>query len=92
MTSTSANTTVEAPRLQQQPNITPGTASSALNTRPDSLAGRRRLHHIPTPNSKKEEQRWQLEHMAGAFRVFAKLGYADGGSGHISLRGEDSQK
>ncbi|KAL1597291.1 hypothetical protein SLS60_008875 [Paraconiothyrium brasiliense] len=24
--------------------------------------------------------------MAGAFRVFAKLGFADGGSGHISLR------
>ncbi|KAJ4368745.1 hypothetical protein N0V83_005827 [Neocucurbitaria cava] len=24
--------------------------------------------------------------MAGAFRIFAKLGFADGGSGHISLR------
>lgn len=26
--------------------------------------------------------------MAGAFRIFAKFGFADGGSGHISLRGE----
>jgi ribulose-5-phosphate 4-epimerase/fuculose-1-phosphate aldolase len=25
--------------------------------------------------------------MAGAFRIFAKLGYSDGSSGHISLRG-----
>ncbi|KAG5290999.1 hypothetical protein I7I50_00924 [Histoplasma capsulatum G186AR] len=24
--------------------------------------------------------------MAGAFRIFAKLGFADGASGHISLR------
>ncbi|KAL6245542.1 hypothetical protein RBB50_007541 [Rhinocladiella similis] len=58
---------------------------SALNTTA-SGTGRKRLHHIPTPDTKEEERKWQLQHMAGAFRVFAKLGYADGGSGHISLR------
>lgn len=59
---------------------------SALNTTTAS-SGRKRIHHIPKPPTKEEERKWQLQHMAGAFRVFAKLGYADGGSGHISLRG-----
>lgn len=45
-----------------------------------------RLRHIPRPTDKHEERRWQLEHMAGAFRVFAKFGYCDGSSGHISVR------
>lgn len=43
--------------------------------------------HIQYPASKEAQRRWQLEQMAGAFRIFAKLGYADGASGHISLRG-----
>ncbi|KAJ5625530.1 hypothetical protein N7510_001839 [Penicillium lagena] len=62
-------------------------AVSALNT---GTAGdgqvRRRLHHIPRPATKDAERRWLLEQMAGAFRIFAKLGFADGASGHISLR------
>lgn len=48
----------------------------------------KRLHRIPSQPTKVAEQRWQLEQMAGAFRVFAKLGFADGSSGHISLRGK----
>jgi hypothetical protein len=44
-------------------------------------------YYIPRPSTKEAERRWQLEQMAGAFRVFAKLGFADGGSGHISVRG-----
>ncbi|GMM38285.1 hypothetical protein DASC09_056240 [Saccharomycopsis crataegensis] len=31
-------------------------------------------------------RKWMLEHMAGAFRVFARKGYNEGGAGHISLR------
>lgn len=46
----------------------------------------KRLHRIPFPETKEATQRWQLEQMAGAFRIFAKLGFADGSSGHISLR------
>lgn len=42
---------------------------------------------IPWPESKSAQRQWQLEQMAGAFRIFAKLGFADGSSGHISLRG-----
>jgi hypothetical protein len=44
--------------------------------------------NIEWPKTKEAERKWQLEQMAGAFRVFARLGFADGGSGHISLRGE----
>ncbi|KLJ09523.1 L-fuculose-phosphate aldolase [Blastomyces silverae] len=44
------------------------------------------LHEIPTFGSKEEEQKWAKNHMAGAFRIFAKLGFSDGASGHISLR------
>lgn len=62
-------------------------AFSALNNTPTQGDGKvKRLHHIPWPETKEETQKWQLEQMAGAFRIFAKLGFADGGSGHISLR------
>lgn len=33
------------------------------------------------------ERKWVKTQVAGGFRVFAKLGNADGGTGHISLRG-----
>ncbi|KAJ3497114.1 hypothetical protein NLG97_g2153 [Lecanicillium saksenae] len=32
------------------------------------------------------KRQWQLEHMAGAFRVFARKGFTEGASGHISVR------
>jgi len=41
---------------------------------------------IPTFENKFAERQWAKEHMAAAFRVFAKLGYSDGAGGHISLR------
>lgn len=47
---------------------------------------RKRLPGIPDFLSLAEKRQWQLEHMAGAFRVFAREGYAEGISGHISVR------
>lgn len=44
------------------------------------------LWTIPTFGDKYDERQWAKEHMAGAFRIFAKLGYTDGAGGHISLR------
>ncbi|KAJ5638563.1 hypothetical protein N7528_000953 [Penicillium herquei] len=44
------------------------------------------LPGIPQFDSHAEKRQWQLEHMAGAFRVFAREGYAEGISGHISVR------
>ncbi|KAK7214756.1 hypothetical protein V2G26_002759 [Clonostachys chloroleuca] len=45
-----------------------------------------RLHNVPTFTDKHEERQWAKKHMAGAFRIFAKFGFADGASGHINLR------
>lgn len=53
----------------------------------DGRAGSQTPFRIPWPETKDAQRRWQLEQMAGAFRIFSKLGFADGSSGHISLRG-----
>lgn len=49
---------------------------------PDGL----KFAQIPTFDSLLEKRQWQLEHMAGAFRVFNRKGYTEGTSGHISVR------
>lgn len=41
---------------------------------------------IPKIDDPYKKRQWQLEHMAGAFRVFARRGYGEGTSGHISVR------
>lgn len=63
------------------------TGQSILNTAKTHDGSVKRIHKIPVFATKEATRQWQLEQMAGAFRVFAKLGYADGSSGHISLRG-----
>jgi hypothetical protein len=67
--------------------IKPISNTSALNTETGANGEVKRLHHIPRPVNKEAERKWLLEQMAGAFRIFAKLGFSDGSSGHISLRG-----
>ncbi|KAK7407854.1 hypothetical protein QQX98_009969 [Neonectria punicea] len=41
---------------------------------------------IPKIEDPYQKRQWQLEHMAGAFRVFARLGFTEGAAGHISVR------
>lgn len=41
---------------------------------------------IPTFDNVEEHRKWLLDHMAGAFRVFARKGYCAGVAGHISVR------
>ncbi|GKT44490.1 meiotically up-regulated gene 14 protein [Colletotrichum spaethianum] len=41
---------------------------------------------IPSISDPYKKRQWQLEHMAGAFRVFARKGFTEGTSGHISVR------
>ncbi|KAL4779250.1 class II aldolase/adducin N-terminal [Aspergillus varians] len=41
---------------------------------------------IPQISDPYAQRQWQLEHMAGAFRVFARKGFTEGTSGHISVR------
>jgi len=66
---------------------TPQQSISATGTATAATGFNRSRFHIEWPETKEAERKWQLEQMAGAFRVFARLGFADGGSGHISLRG-----
>lgn len=61
-------------------NIDNVDAMAAMAHRGKSLPG------IPSFDSHSSKRQWQLEHMAGAFRVFARNGYAEGISGHISVR------
>lgn len=58
--------------------------------KPDSFAGIA-TGGIPFPSMPKfddpyKKRQWQLEHMAGAFRVFARKGFTEGTAGHISVR------
>ncbi|KAI8658092.1 hypothetical protein NCS55_01083800 [Fusarium keratoplasticum] len=49
-------------------------------------AGRLKLKGIPTFSDPVAQRQWMKEHMAAAFRFFAKHGYAEGIAGHISMR------
>jgi hypothetical protein len=84
-TTATATSQASAPVLGlEAPEHTDG--GNALNTNIDGSEPTR-LHVVPTFKDKNEERTWAKQQMAGAFRIFAKLGYADGASGHISLRG-----
>lgn len=48
--------------------------------------GENTLPGIPSFASKAEERRWLLEHMAAVFRCWARMGFCEGLSGHISVR------
>ena len=43
-------------------------------------------HRIPEFASVDEERRYRKEHLAAAFRVWARLGYDEGVAGHITVR------
>lgn len=61
-------------------------AGSALNCNIENGMSPSGLHKIPTFPDKYAERTWAKQLMAAAFRTFARLGYADGASGHISVR------
>ncbi|KAJ5294637.1 hypothetical protein PENANT_c006G05855 [Penicillium antarcticum] len=66
--------------------VKPTSSTSALNIEMGANGEVKKLHYIPRPANKEAERKWLLEQRAGAFRIFAKLGFSDGSSGHISLR------
>ncbi|GKT52201.1 meiotically up-regulated gene 14 protein [Colletotrichum spaethianum] len=67
-------------------SIPASTKSQAVNAMSAMAHRGKALPLIPKFASHAETRQWQLEHMAGAFRVFASEGYAEGISGHISVR------
>ena len=48
--------------------------------------GKIALEGIPEFDTFEAKRQWTLEHLAGAFRVFGREGYAEGIAGHISVR------
>ncbi|KAF7561390.1 hypothetical protein G7046_g2754 [Stylonectria norvegica] len=66
----------------------PDSAGEIKNSNADSViaADGLKFAQIPTFDNLLHKRQWQLEHMAGAFRVFARKGYSEGTSGHISVR------
>ncbi|KIV80089.1 hypothetical protein PV11_07616 [Exophiala sideris] len=48
--------------------------------------GEKTLPAIPSFASPAEERKWLLEHMAAVFRCWARMGFCEGLSGHISVR------
>ncbi|KAJ5492990.1 Meiotically protein [Penicillium diatomitis] len=48
--------------------------------------GTLKLRGIPSFSDPLQQRQWMKEHMAAAFRYFGKMGYAEGVSGHISMR------
>ena len=64
----------------------PITSSSKDATPIQAMSHGPTIPGIPSFKDLEEKREWQLEHMAGAFRVFARHGYTEGMSGHISVR------
>jgi hypothetical protein len=48
--------------------------------------GRVKIRSPPTFTNKLDERKYKMQHLAVAFRVFAKQGFDEGVAGHISLR------
>jgi len=82
--------TAESVRIPGQEKMTSPVSSKEIpreKTALESMGHRgRTMPGVPKFTSHSAQRQWQLEHMAGAFRVFASEGYAEGISGHISVR------
>ena len=70
---------IEKPAQQQQAEAeTSSLASIATGGYP--------FPGVPKFDDPYKKRQWCLEHMAGAFRVFARKGFTEGTAGHISVR------
>lgn len=83
MSSTTTTTQTSAPAPSQGQVQLRSADDVVLNWNVRKTEG---LHQIPRFSDKAAERTWAKQHMAAAFRTFARLGWADGASGHISLR------
>ena len=65
--------------------ITTSTTTTTTSLPSLQLRGSRGPLRPPTFTSKEQEQRYAKERLAGAFRIFHKLGYDETIAGHISV-------
>ncbi|KAL2850200.1 class II aldolase/adducin N-terminal [Aspergillus pseudoustus] len=66
--------------------LTPHHGEEAEKTAIQKLSRGVTLSGVPSFTSVELKRRWMLEHLTGAFRVFARKGFVEGLTGHISLR------
>lgn len=67
-------------------SATNGPSTKQLDSTPlEAISHGPILPNIPTFARPEEKRQWILEHMAGVSRVFARHGYTEGMSGHISV-------
>ncbi|CVK91406.1 related to novobiocin biosynthesis protein novR [Fusarium mangiferae] len=85
-----STTQTEERKLDATVSLFPTQQSTTVATSgsiPASLAtGGYEFPGIPKFTDMYKKRQWQLEHMAGAFRVFARKGFTEGTAGHISVR------
>lgn len=93
MSSTTTTATTQTISLQNHisGNVKAEDAKSqTCRVQPQGLAatatGGYEVPGIPKFDDLYKKRQWQLEHMAGAFRVFARKGFTEGTAGHISVR------
>lgn len=79
---------VEAAPIPQSKQIVPrsNNAEKKELTALQAISQGVALPSIPLFSSHDKHRAWILNHMAGAFRVFARKGFTEGMSGHISVR------
>lgn len=68
------------------PSISEPVPSEHKRTPLEALSQGTPLPGIPSFTSVEKQRVYMLNHMAGAFRVFARHGFVEGMAGHISLR------
>lgn len=73
----------EEHRLRQIPNLNRPSQNEKLAA---TATGGIAVAGVPHFDDLHKKRQWQLEHMAAAFRVFARKGYTEGTAGHISVR------
>ncbi|SCN91633.1 related to novobiocin biosynthesis protein novR [Fusarium fujikuroi] len=80
----SVTTTVQAVRLEGDQFST----TAQTEERPEEVCatGGYPAPSVPEFSDLYIKRRWQLEHMAAVFRVFARKGFTEGTAGHISVR------
>jgi hypothetical protein len=85
MTTTTTTTTIQVSPDLNPPTIPLQVAEHNVNVSVVSTGGYE-FAGVPKIDDPYKKRQWQLEHMAGAFRVFARKGFTEGTAGHISVR------
>ncbi|KAK4888936.1 hypothetical protein LTR27_012216 [Elasticomyces elasticus] len=81
-----APSAISPPEQDAVASTTHGTAVQKKKTPLQMISQGTSLPCIPVHPTFAGHRQWTLEHMAIAFRVFARKGYTEGMSGHISVR------